>query len=120
MQNSRRRWGSRLGAGTILAILAACSSVPTPTGKMSAAQTAVTAAEQADAAQYAPSDLDRPRDKLIRAQAAIQEENNKEARHLAEEALVDARVAEARARAETAQQLRSEASGDASRPLATQ
>ena len=80
---------------------------------MSAAQTAVTAAEQADATQYAPSDLDRARDKLLRAQAAIQEEENEQARRLAEQALVDARLAEARARAETAQQLRSEASGDA-------
>src|SRR5262245_3978018 len=120
MQNSQRRWGSQLGAGILLATLAACSSVPVPTGEMSAAQTAVTAAEQADAAKFAPSDLDRARDKLIRAQAAVQDENNDEARRLAEEALVDARVAEAKARADTAQQLHSEATGDASQPLATQ
>jgi hypothetical protein len=87
---------------------------------MSAAQTAVTGAEEADAAHYAPSDLDRARDKLIRAQAAIQEEDNQEARRLAEQAQVDARLAEARARAETAQQLHSEASGNAPQPPATQ
>jgi Domain of unknown function (DUF4398) len=102
-----------LWAGLVLATLAACSSAPAPVGEMSAAQTAVTAAEQADAAQFAPSDLDRARDKLIRAQAAMQDEHNEEARRLAEQALVDARLAEAKARAETAQQLRSEAGGAA-------
>jgi hypothetical protein len=78
---------------------------------MSAAQTAITAAEQADAARYAPSDLDRARDKLIRAQAAMQEEDNAAARRLAEQAAVDARLAETRARADAAQQLQSEAGG---------
>ena len=72
--------------------------------------------EEADAAKYAPSDLDRARDKLIRAQAAMQEEDNEEARRLADEALVDARSAESKARAEAAQQLQSEASGDAAQP----
>jgi hypothetical protein len=43
---------------------------------MSAAQAAVTVAEEADATQYAPADLDRSRDRLIRAQAAMQEEDN--------------------------------------------
>jgi hypothetical protein len=109
-----------LGVGMILATLAACSSVPAPVGEMSAAQTAVTAAEQADAVQHAPAELDRARDKLIRAQAAMQEEDNQEARRLAEQALVDARLAEAKARAETAQQLHSEARGNAPQPLATQ
>jgi hypothetical protein len=83
---------------------------------MSAAQTAVTGAEEADAAKYAPSDLDRARDKLIRAQAAMQEEDNEQARRLAEEALVDARVAETKARAEAAQQLQSEATTGAPPP----
>jgi hypothetical protein len=87
---------------------------------MSAAQTAVTSAEEAEAAQYAPSGLDRARDKLIRAQAAMQEEDNQEARRLAEQALVDARLAEAEARAETAQHLYSEASGNAVQSLPTQ
>jgi hypothetical protein len=113
MRDFEWRRQSRLGVAIVLGTLAACSSAPPPEAEMSAAQTAVTAAEQADAAQYAPSDLDRARDKLLRAQAAIQEEENEQARRLAEQALVDARLAEARARAETAQQLRSEARGDA-------
>jgi hypothetical protein len=116
------KWGprSRFGAGVILGGLAACGGVPAPVGEMSAAQTAVTAAEQADAAQYAPSDLDRARDKLIRAQAAMEEDDNQEARRLAEQALVDARLAEAKARAETAQQLHSEAGGNMTQSPPTQ
>jgi hypothetical protein len=119
MRNSRRRAQSLFGAGIILGALSGCGSVPAPVAEMSAAQTAVTSAEEANAAEYAPSDLDRARDKLIRAQAAMQEEDNEEARRLAEQALVDARVAEAKARAETAQQLHSEASGDAPEALPT-
>jgi hypothetical protein len=116
MRHARYRTQYLFGAGIILGTLAACGSVPAPVAEMSAAQTAVTGAEEADAAKYAPSDLDRARDKLIRAQAAMQEEENEEARRLAEEALVDARAAEAKARAEAAQQLHSEASTDAPQP----
>jgi predicted lipid-binding transport protein (Tim44 family) len=111
MTSSGWGWHGLLRLAVILGPLAACSSTPAPVGEMSAAQTAITAAEQADAARYAPSDLDRARDKLIRAQAAMQEEDNEEARRLAEQALVDARLAEAKARADVAQQLQSEAGG---------
>jgi Domain of unknown function (DUF4398) len=116
MRGSMWRSQSLVGVGLILATLAACNSVPAPVGEMSAAQTAVTAAEEAEAAQYAPADLDRARGKLIRAQAAMQEEDNQEARRLAEQALVDARLAEAKARAETAQKLHSEAGGNTPQP----
>jgi hypothetical protein len=120
MLNSRCRLQNLLVAGIIFGTVAACGGAPAPVAEMSAAQTAVTGAEEADAAKYAPSDLDRARDKLIRAQAAMQEEENEEARRLAEEALVDARSAESKARAEAAQQLQSEASGDAPQSLPTQ
>jgi hypothetical protein len=49
----------------------------------------------------------------------MQDDDNEAARRLAEQALVDARLAEARARAETARQLRSEAGGEATPPLVT-
>jgi predicted lipid-binding transport protein (Tim44 family) len=120
MRNVKRRTQSLFGAAVILGTVAGCGGAPAPVAEMSAAQTAVTGAEEADAAKYAPSDLDRARDKLIRAQAAMQEEENEEARRLAEEALVDARAAEAKARAEAAQQLHSEASGDAPQPVPMQ
>ena len=84
-------------AAIVPIILAACSSTPSPVAEISAAQTAVTAAEQADAAQHAPGDLDRARDKLTLAQSAMQEEEIDEARRLAEQAAVDARLAESSA-----------------------
>jgi hypothetical protein len=137
MMTKRMRRRARLGAavGALLGLAACGSTPPPPVGEMSAAQTAVTAAEQANAAQHAPAELDRARDKLVRAQAAMQQDDNSDARRLAEQALVDARLAEARARAEVARQnaeqvqssvdaLRSEARGDAGgdapTPLVTQ
>jgi hypothetical protein len=71
------------------------------------------------------------RDKVLRAQAAIQQDENEEARRLAEQALVDARLAEAKSRADVARQnadkvqasineLRSEAGNGAPRPLVGQ
>jgi hypothetical protein len=132
----REIWGRRTAlepslAVIVLACLVACSSTPAPVGEISAAQTAVTAAEQADAAQHAPADLDRARDKLLRAQAAMQEDENEQGRRLAEQALVDARLAEAKSRADVAQQnaekvqsgidqLRSETGGGTPRPLVGQ
>jgi hypothetical protein len=91
-------------AAIVPIIVAACSSTPPPVAEISAAQTAVTAAEQADAAQHAPGDLDRARDKVLRAQAAMQEDEIDEARRLAEQALVDARLAEAKSRADVGRQ----------------
>jgi hypothetical protein len=91
-------------AAIVPIILAACSSTPPPVAEISAAQTAVAAAEQADAAQHAPGDLDRAREKVLRAQAAMQEDEIEEARRLAEQALADARLAEAKSRADVARQ----------------
>jgi hypothetical protein len=106
-----RSWNPRAGLGGTLtavalgALVAACGTTPPPPIEtVAAAQTAVTAAEQADAPTLAPAELDRARDKLLRAQAAIQQEENEAARRLAEQAAVDARLAEARARAVVAQQ----------------
>jgi hypothetical protein len=91
-------------AAIVPIMVAACSTTPSPVAEMSAAQTAVTAAEQADAAQHAPGDLGRARDKLALAQTAMQEEQIDEARRLAEQALADARLAEAKSRADAARQ----------------
>lgn len=118
-------------AAVVPLILVACTSTPPPVAEISAAQTAVTAAEQANAAQHAPADLDRARDKVLRAQAAVQEDENERARRLAEQALADARLAEAKSRADIAQQnadqvqssinaLRSEAGSGAPQPPARQ
>jgi hypothetical protein len=57
------------------------------------------------AAQYAPAELRMASDKLVQAQTAMREEKYDEARRYAEQALVDAQVAESKARTAEAQQM---------------
>jgi hypothetical protein len=91
-----------IGAATIG--LAACASEPAPDAQLAAAQVAMDQAEQANAQAQAPGPYQLARDKLGRARDAAADGENVEARRLAEEALVDAQLAEARARSEVARQ----------------
>ena len=98
-----------IGAGVLLG-LAACASGPEPDAEMAAAELALDQAEDADAAARAPAPYALARDKLERARAAMADGENIEARRLAEQALVDAELAEAAARSviarENAEELR--------------
>jgi hypothetical protein len=85
-------------AALALGALAACSSTPPPTEQMAVARTAVTRVGAAPAtATAAPADLQRAQEKLILAEKAMAQQDYKNARRLAAEAEVDARVAETRA-----------------------
>jgi outer membrane PBP1 activator LpoA protein len=77
--------------------LGACASVPPPESQMGKADLALRKAEQADAAHFAPLEMRTARTKLEAARAAMQEKNNLEARRLAEQAKLDALLAEATA-----------------------
>lgn len=81
-----------------------CASGPPPRQEMAVADFAVNEAEEAEASRYAPVDLRSARNKLGAAERAMAEGDYVEARRLAEQALVDAQLAEAKAR--TATQLR--------------
>lgn len=82
----------------VLVTLAACASAPAPTEQMAVSRTTVNRVAAAPAvATLAPVDLQRARDKLIQAEAAMASEDYVSARRLAAEAEVDARVAETRA-----------------------
>ena len=94
-----------LGAG-----LAACASVPPPESEMGKADLALRKAEQADAAHYAPLEMRVARTKLESARAAMRDKENLEARRLAEQAKLDALLAEA-----TAQTAQRRAAADAIR-----
>ncbi len=72
-----------------------CSSTPKPVAEVSAAQTALTAAESDESTQYAPVYMDRARQKMKQAKAAMDKEKFDEARRLAEEAQADAELAQA-------------------------
>jgi len=80
------------------ALQVGCASVPAPTEQMAASTAAVASAERAGALTLAPAEMALARDKLARANASMVEEKFERARMLAEAALVDARLAEARAR----------------------
>jgi hypothetical protein len=89
-----------LAAGAVL--LSACASSPRPTEELAAADLAVEQAEASLAPTYAPDLVGKARDKRNEAEAAADAEANVRARRLAEQAVVDARLAEATADAEVA------------------
>mgnify|MGYP003603120325 FL=1 len=81
-----------------LGALAACSSTPKPTEQMAVSRTTVNrVAAEPEVASNAPVDIQKARDKLMRADKAMADKDYKMARRLSEEAEVDARVAETRA-----------------------
>lgn len=82
--------------------LAGCAGTPPPTTQLAVAKQAVTAADTAQSAEYAPVELRTAREKLSQAEQASLNEQYDKARHLAEQAEWDARVAERKARAEKA------------------
>lgn len=80
-------------------LLGACATrPPPPTLQVSEAQAAVESAVRAGAPAVAPTELAMARDKLMRAQTSMQAGQHERAKMLAEAALVDARLAEARTR----------------------
>lgn len=98
---------SRLTQGAttcaVIAIgLAACASTPIPNEKIAVAKESVQRAEQSGAPELAPVEMGTARDKLARAEKAEADHEALPATQLAEQATVDARLAEA-----TAQQQRS-------------
>jgi hypothetical protein len=82
--------------------LAACVSTPIPNEKIAVAKASVQRAEQSGAPELAPVEMAAARDKLVRAEQAAAARDAQPANQLAEQAEVDARLAEA-----TAQQQRS-------------
>jgi hypothetical protein len=92
----------RVALMSILLVLAACASVPAPVQDMAAAEHAVQAAVDAGAASLAPLEIDSARRKLDAAKSAMQAQQHGKARQLAEQAVVDAELAQITARAEAA------------------
>lgn len=84
-------------------LLAACASgPPAPSEELAVARSAVSSAEDAGAREHASLDLRRAQQKLERAEQARQNENYREALHMAEQAEIDARYAAFRARSQRA------------------
>src|SRR5271155_4041273 len=88
----------RAAAGTAaLLALAACVSSPIPNEKIAVAKDSVQRAEQSGAQEFAPVELSTARDKLQRAEKAAADRDAQPATMLAEQADVDAQLAEATA-----------------------
>lgn len=86
-----------------LPLLAACASKPPmPSEELAVARSAVSSAEDAGAREHAELALRRANQKLERAEEARQNENYREALHMAEQAEIDARYAAFLARSERA------------------
>lgn len=83
-------------------LLAACASLPPPTGELAAAQQAVARADQADADQHAADAITQARSALAQAQSAMSAGDDDDARRLALRAAATADLAHARSRAASA------------------
>lgn len=97
------RIGIAVAAAIFMAGCASTSPVPAPTEQMAVARAAVNNASSAGGNEFAPLQLKSAMEKMDWAERAMGEKNYERARLLAEEALVDARLAEATARSAKAQ-----------------
>src|ERR1043165_5918951 len=85
--------------------IVACASAPMPSDKLAVAKSAVDRAEQAQAAQFAQVELTSARNKLAAAQAAADKHDADIAARMADQAEVDAQLAESTSRAKQQEQL---------------
>ncbi len=97
----------------ILIFAAACASVPAPTEQVAVSSAAVARAASAGGGEAAPAEMQTARDKLDRAKLAMAAEDFDVARRLAQQAQVDAQLAEAKARTGKASKASQEVSTDA-------
>jgi hypothetical protein len=85
---------------TLTAVLAACSSTAETKQQLALGSAAIDAAQAAGAGEAGHPDLAQAREKLARAQAALQAGDSVKATRLAEEADVDAQVVRSRVSSE--------------------
>ena len=88
-------------AAAVLA-LAACASTPPPTAQMALATAAVTSAAAAGGVEMAPAEMALSREKLRRAQTAMDAKDHDTALMLSQQAQADAQLAQVKAEAEKA------------------
>lgn len=96
LSNLRPHRGIALVLGSAL-VLAACASTPPPNERMAVATAAVAHAAAAGGPEFAPVEMRMARDKLQRATVAMTGKDHATADTLAEQAQLDAQLAEAKA-----------------------
>lgn len=93
------RWlrpGTAVLAATVLT-LGACATTPVPTEQLAVTTAAVAHAVSAGGQELAPTEMGAARDKLVRAHLAVAAKDNGQALRLAQQAQVDAQLAEGKA-----------------------
>ena len=83
-------------------LMVGCAAKVAPVENISSAEMAIKEAESSNAGVNAPLELKLATEKLSQAKAAMQKEEFEEARRLADEALLDAKLAEGKSRSEKA------------------
>jgi hypothetical protein len=96
LESTRLVKGAAVAAAAVW-MLAACASTPIPNEKIAVAKASLQRAEQSGAPELAPVELASARDKLNRAEKAAADHDAQPATMLAEQANVDAQLAEATA-----------------------
>ncbi len=94
----------KLASGiAILGLITGCAGVAPPTEQMAVSKAAVNSAMSAGGNEFAPVQIRAAMDKMDSAERAMLTEEYVQARQLAEQAMVDAKLAAATARAAKAQ-----------------
>ena len=87
----------------VIPFMAGCASKVAPVENITSAEMAIMVAQESNASVYAPLELKVATDKLKQAKAAIEREEFDKAQRFADEAMLDAQLAEAKSRSEKAQ-----------------
>ena len=102
---STKNAGWLMPLAIVLALaLSACGTPRRPIESVSKAEAAVQAADSGKAAEHAPLELDMAREKLARAEQALDDGDHERAQRLADQALVDALLADAKAQSQTSRE----------------
>lgn len=95
---SSHLWYRTAGAIAIAAVAAAgCASAPKPTEQIAVSNSAITSAVRAGGGEHAPVEMKSAQDKMAQANRAMDKEDYEDARGFAEQAQVDATLAEKKA-----------------------
>ena len=84
--------------------ISACATAQPPVASLSRAELAVRQASESNASQYAPMELQSARERLDEARLALDAREYERAHRLADQALADASLAEARSETESMRQ----------------
>ncbi len=101
MRNDLSIFKSAACAAVLVLMAAGCATTPVPNEKIAVAKDSVQRAERSGAPELAPVEMAEARDKLNRAEKAAADRDLQPATDLAEQANIDAQLAEATAQQKT-------------------